>query len=155
MHVEISVEIAASPETVWAVMSDVERWHEWTASVRSIRLLGKPSLQIGSRALIRQPRFPAAIWKVTALDPGRGFAWKSGAPGMWVHANHSVTPLRGRTRAVLSLDYEGVIGKLLGRLTRGITNRYLELEAAGLKYRSEQQSIQFDHSAYLHRKVGG
>ena len=74
---------------------------------------------------------------------------------MWVHANHSVTPLRGRTRAVLSLDYEGVIGKLLGRLTRGITDRYLELEAAGLKYRSEQQSIQFGHSAYLQRKVGG
>jgi hypothetical protein len=95
------------------------------------------------------------MWTVTTLDPGRGFTWKSGVPGMWVHANHSVMPLRGGSRAVLSLDYEGVISTLLGRLTRGITDRYLELEAAGLKYRSEQQSIQFGHSVHRHRKVGG
>jgi uncharacterized protein YndB with AHSA1/START domain len=137
---QISVEIAAPPERVWAVMLDAEKWHEWTPSVRSIRLLDKGPLRIGSRALIRQPRFPPAMWKVTALEPGRSFTWKSGAPAMWVHARHSVTASGTGTRAVLSLDYEGVFGKLLGRLTRGITNRYLDLEAAGLKHRSEQRA---------------
>jgi uncharacterized membrane protein len=137
---QISVDIVAPPETVWAVMLDAERWHEWTASVRSIRLLDARPLRIGSRALIRQPRFPPAMWKVTALDPGRSFTWKSGMPGMWVHAQHSVTPSGNGTRAVLSLRYEGVVGRLLGRLTRGITDRYLGLEAAGLKQRSEEHA---------------
>ena len=42
-----------------------------------------------------------------------------------------------RSKATLSLRYEGFLGRLLARVTRGITNRYLEMEAKGLKARSE------------------
>jgi len=139
MDFEITVDVAAPPDVVWSVMSDAERWHEWTPSVRSIRILDKP-LRIGSRALIRQPRFPPALWKVTALEPGRSFTWKSGVPGMWVYARHSVAPAQGGSRAHLHLHYEGALGALLARMTRDITNRYLGLEAAGLKKRSEERA---------------
>ena len=94
MDFDISVDIAASPEVVWAVMSDAERWHEWTESVRGIRLLDKGPLRVGSRALIRQPRFPPAVWKVVELDPGRSFTWKTGSPGMRVYGRHSVNNRR-------------------------------------------------------------
>jgi hypothetical protein len=119
-------------------MADVEKWHEWTPSVRSIRLLDRRPLRVGSRAITRQPRFPPAMWRVTTLNPGRSFSWKTGAPGMWVTGHHSVAPTENGTRAVLSLHYEGVVATLLGRLTRGITDRYLQFEAAGLKQRSER-----------------
>ena len=95
---------------------------------------------MGSRALIRQPRFPPAAWTVTAIDPGRSFTWKSGGPGLRVFGHHSVVPIPGGTQAKLALRYEGVLGALMGRLTQGITNRYLGLEAAGLKARSESLS---------------
>ena len=140
MDFQIAVDIAAPPGLVWAVMSDAERWHEWTPSVRSIRLLDKGPLAVGSRALIRQPKFPPAMWKVTALDPGRSFIWKSGAPMMWVYGHHSVDPIPGGSRATLRLHYEGALGRLLGRMTRNITNRYLKYEADGLKQRSESLS---------------
>jgi carbon monoxide dehydrogenase subunit G len=39
MDYQVSVDIAAPPDVVWSVMADVERWHEWTPSVRGIRLL--------------------------------------------------------------------------------------------------------------------
>jgi len=139
---ERSVDIAAPPDVVWGVMSEAERWHEWTPSVRSIRLLDSAPLRVGGRALVRQPRFPPALWKVTALEPGRSFTWKSGLPGMWVYASHSVNGSGRGTRAVLSLRYEGPVGKLLARLTRDITNRYLDLEATGLKRRSEERAAQ-------------
>lgn len=134
---QISVDIEALPRIVWSVMADVERWHEWTASVRGIRLIDPGPLRIGSRALIRQPRFPPALWKVTAIETERGFTWKSGLPGMWVHAHHSIAPVEGGTRVTLTLHYQGVLGRILGNLTRGITHRYLEYEATGLKARSE------------------
>jgi hypothetical protein len=128
---QISVDIAAAPQTVWPVMADAERWHEWTPSVRSIRLLGTGPLGIGSRALIRQPKFPPAVWTVAELDPGRSFTWKSGAPGIWVYAHHSIDAAPERARATLTLHYEGALARLVGRLTRTITNRYLAFEAAG------------------------
>jgi uncharacterized protein YndB with AHSA1/START domain len=137
---QIAVDIAAPPDVVWSVMADAERWHEWTPSVRSIRLLDSGPLRVGSRALVRQPKFPPAVWKVTALAPGRGFTWKNGAPGLWVYVHLSVAPLGQGTRAELTLRYEGVSGRWLGRLTRGITERYLGFEAAGLERRSEERA---------------
>ena len=104
------------------------------------RQLDSGSLRVGSRLLIRQPRCPPAMWKVTALEPGRSFMLTSGAPGVSVYAHHSVEPVDGGARATLRLFYEGAIGRLLGHLTRSITNRYLSFEAAGLKRRSEEIS---------------
>jgi uncharacterized protein YndB with AHSA1/START domain len=135
---QISVEIAAPPDVVWSVISDAERWHEWTPSVKGIRRLDHGPLRIGSRAIVRQPRFPPAMWKVTAIEPGRSFTWKSGAPGMWVYAQHSVEAAGPGARATLALRFEGAAGRLLGRLTRKINDRYLGFEAAGLKQRSEE-----------------
>ena len=137
---ERAVDIAAPPGVVWGVMSEAERWHEWTASVRSIRLLDSGPMRVGARAIVKQPRFPPALWKVIALEPGRSFTWKSGLPGMWVYASHRVDGSGTGSRVVLSLRYEGPIGKLLARLTRDITNRYLDLEATGLKRRSEERA---------------
>jgi len=134
---QISVDIAAPPESVWSVMYEVERWHEWTPSVRGIRVLGKKPLTIGSRVLVRQPKFPPAVWTVTALAPGRRFDWKSGAPGMWVHASHAIEPTAAGSLVRLRLRYEGALGGLFARWTRDITNRYLSYEAEGLKQRSE------------------
>jgi hypothetical protein len=83
------------------------------------------------------------MWKVTALDSGRGFTWKSGAPGMWVYAHHSVEPVEGGARVTLRLHYEGAIGRLMGRMTQAITNRYLGFEATGLKRRGEGRASSF------------
>jgi hypothetical protein len=137
MDFQIAVDIAAPPDTVWAVMADVERWHEWTPSVRGIRLLGKRPITVGATALVRQPKFPPAVWKVSELLPGRSFTWTTGAPGMHVFGRHSVEPAAVGSRATLHLHYDGPVGRLLARMTRDITNRYLEFEAAGLKQRSE------------------
>jgi len=132
-----SIEIDASADRVWAVMSDVEKWHEWTPSVTKVTLSGSGPLAVGRRATIRQPKFPPALWKVTEIDPGRGFTWVSTAPFVRVVARHSVEPLSPtRTRATLSLQYFGLLGGVLARVTKGITLRYLDMEAEGLKARS-------------------
>lgn len=134
----ISVAIKAAPQRVWEVLSDGERWHEWTPSVTSVEMLDK-SLAPGSRAIIRQPGLPPAKFKVTELDTGRSFTWASGIPGIvFVHAHHSVEPAPQGARATLRLRFDGILGGFMGRKMAELNNRYLAMEAAGLKRFSEE-----------------
>ena len=132
----ISVDINTPVDRVFEVMADTNRWHEWTPSVTSITLLDSGAFRVGTRAMIRQPKFPPAVWKITAMD-ANSFTWENRGPGIRVIAHHYAEPTAKGARATLSLRYEGLLAKLLALLTRGITQRYLWMEAIGLKARSE------------------
>jgi uncharacterized membrane protein len=133
-----SVDINAAPDAVFAVMSDVERWPEWTASVTSVKRLDAGSFAVGSRARIRQPKLPPALWTVSAIEPGHSFTWISKGPGILVTAHHSVEPRAGGSHVSLSIRYHGVFAKILAWMTKDINQRYLAMEAAGLKARCEK-----------------
>jgi hypothetical protein len=137
MRYEHGIDIDAPPAVVHRVMTDVERWHEWTPSIISIRLVEPGPLRVGSSAWVRQPKLPPARWTVTELQEGRGFTWVSRGPGILVTGRHVVTPRGAGSRAVLSVEYRGVLGSLLGRMTGTLNDRYIALEAEGLKRRSE------------------
>jgi len=133
-----SIDINAAPDGVLAVMSDVERWPEWTASVTSIKRLDAGPFVIGSRASIRQPKLPPALWTVSAIEPGRSFTWISKGPGILVTAHHSIDPRASGSRVTLSIRYEGLLAKLVAWMTKDINERYLAMEANGLKARCER-----------------
>jgi carbon monoxide dehydrogenase subunit G len=140
-----TIDIGAPAGRVWQVMSDTDRWHEWTPSVSSVKRLGDEAFAVGTRVLIRQPKLPPAFWTVTAIEPERSFTWVSTSPGLRVVGRHSVAPTAVGSRATLSLQFHGMFGGLFARLTKGITERYIALEAKGLKARSENPA--FHHGA--------
>src|SRR3712207_2864581 len=70
MKQSITVEIAAPAQRVWEVLTDVERWPEWTETVFSAKRLDEGPLRPGSRATINQPNIPETEYVVTQLDPG-------------------------------------------------------------------------------------
>ena len=111
MQFSITPEVDAPPEVVFAVLSEVERWPEWTPTV-------------------------------TALEPGRGFRIFSRSPGAPVEANHWAEPTGAghRSRVTLSVTFDGFLGRVIGWMMRGLNERYLAQEAAGLKRRSEERA---------------
>lgn len=138
MEQSISVEIAAPPERVWDVLSDVGSWSGWIPTVTSVERLDEGPLRVGSRARISQPRIPPTEYAVTELEPGRSFTWVATGPGVRTTARHDLEPLAdGGTRVRLSVAQEGGLGSLMGRFYRGLTDRYLANEAQGLKARCE------------------
>ena len=134
-----SIEIEAPPDVVWRLFSQVEGWPEWTASVRRVSPLDAPALAVGHRYEIRQPRFPRLVWTVTEFDPGRSWTWRQRSPGSTTAAVHEVVPLAGGRRTLVrqQIDQRGPGGVLVGLLARGLTRRYLQMEADGLKWASE------------------
>ena len=133
-----SIEISVPPDRVWPVLVDVERWPEWTPTMTSVRRVDTGPLAVGSRARIRQPKLPQAEWQVTELVPGRSFTWISGGIGVRVVGLHTVESTTGGSRATVSIQFTGPLGPLFARLTRGLNERYLALEAKGLKERAEK-----------------
>ena len=131
----ITVEVPAPPPLVWSVMADVERWPEWTPSISRVKRLSHGPLQVGSRARIYQPKLPPASWRVTELNPGVSFTWVSLAPGVRVTARHTTEACAIGSRVTLSVHYGGCLGALLALWTRPLNERYLALEANGLKAR--------------------
>ena len=139
MEQSIEIDIEATPERVWEVMTDVERWSEWTDTVTSVVRLDDGPLVLGSKARIEQPKLPPTEYVVTELEPGRSFTWVAKGPGVRTTARHSIEAGSGGvSRARLSVDQAGPLGQVMGRLFfKGLTDRYLANEAAGLKARSE------------------
>ena len=138
---EDSIEIDAPPRLVWDVFSDVERWPDWTASVTSLKGLDGPALAVGKRFAIKQPGLQKLVWKVTEIEPGATWTWVHRSPGVRVTARHDVIAQPGgRTLVRQRLDQRGALGALVGRLTVKKTKRFLQLEAQGLKARSEELS---------------
>ena len=141
MITEDSIEIDAPAQLVWEVFSDVQRWPEWTASVTSLVGTDGANIAVGKRFAIKQPGMSKLVWKVTEIDPGLSWTWVQRSPGVRVSARHDVIAQSdGRTLVRQQLDQRGVLGALVGRLMVKKTKRFLELEAQGLKARSEELS---------------
>lgn len=143
MSYTTSITINAPAERVWAVMTDVERWPEWTASVSSVERLDSGPFTTGSRARIKQPKLPTTIWTVTAIQPGRSFTWRAQSSGVTTVANHQIAPAAdGQSVTVtLSIEESGPLAPLVRLLASGMTRRYVNMEAEGLKERSERAPL--------------
>jgi uncharacterized protein YndB with AHSA1/START domain len=140
MITDSSIEVEAPAAVVWDVFSDVERWPEWTASVTRLVALDGPGIAVGRRFGIKQPRMPNLVWEVTAVEPGASWTWRQRSPGGTTLATHELEPQGdGRTLVRQRIDQRGPVGLAVGVAMRGLTRRYLALEAAGLKARSEER----------------
>jgi uncharacterized protein YndB with AHSA1/START domain len=134
---EITVDIDATPERVWDVMIDVEKWPEWTQSMSSVKRLDPGELREGSRVRIKQPKLAPTTMTITHIERDKCFTWRTRAPGLEVTATHTIIPQGKGSRVVLSLYFDGLVGGIIGRATRSLNERYIAFEAAGLKKRSE------------------
>lgn len=144
MRFSITTEVDAPPDVVFAVLSEVERWPEWTPTVTRVERLGDAGAPLapGGRLRIVQPKVPPAEWTITEIEPGRGFRLVSRSPGATVEANHRAEPAEAgqRSRVTLSVTFSGLLGRFIGWMMRGLNERYLAQEAAGLKRRSEERA---------------
>ena len=114
MFNEDSIEIAAAPQLVWDVFTDVEHWPDWTSSVTSLAGLDGPTLAVGNRFAIKQPGMAKLVWKVTEIEEGSSWTWVQRSPGVRVTARHDVTGQPdGRTLVRQQLDQSGPLGALV------------------------------------------
>ena len=137
MNFTTSVEIDADPERVWNTLIDVERWPDWTASMRSVKRLDTGPFGTDSRVRIEQPRMPPVVWQVTQYEPGTSFTWVSARGGVRTEAYHRLVRGPEGLSVELGLAQTGALARLIAALYGGLTRRYVGMEARGLKQACE------------------
>lgn len=138
MRFEKSIEINASQQRVWDVLSDLEAWPRRIETVDTVELLTPAPITTGSRLRLKQPKLPEGTWEITAWDPPSYFEWRSKSSGVTNVAGHRVEALDdGRARLSLMLDMRGFLVPVIGLFYRDLTNRYVTLEAEGMKRAAE------------------
>jgi uncharacterized protein YndB with AHSA1/START domain len=109
LRIEARAESAGSPQAVFEVLADHERWPEWFPSVRKVTVLG-PAAGVGAR---RRVAVPGATVEEEFI------VWEPGA--RW-----SFTSTTARPRFVTSLVEDCILEELEGGRTAITYTMYLE-----------------------------
>jgi uncharacterized membrane protein len=133
-----SVSIAAPLEVVYGTLTDVRTWPQWSPTMDAVECRDPGPIRPGTTALVRQPGLRPATWEVDVVEPNRRFLWHTGGLGYRIEADHELVPHPDGTVARLSVAVSGPLSRLVwlgfGRKIR----RYVDMEAAALKRRTEK-----------------
>lgn len=138
MRFQQSIDIDAGQQRVWEVLSDLEAWPRRIETVDVVELLTPAPVGEGSRVRLRQPKLPEGTWEVGVWDAPSYFELRQKSGGVTSVAGHRVEALdEERSRLTLTLDMRGLLVPLVGLFYKGLTSRYLTVEAEGMKRAAE------------------
>ncbi len=142
MRFEESIDIDANQERVWEVLTDLEAWPRRIETVDVVELLTPAPMSEGSRVRLKQPKLPEGTWDITVWDPPSYFEWRQKSGGVTSVAGHRVEALGdGGSRLTLSLDMRGLLIPVVGMFFKDLTNRYMNIEAQGMKRAAESAEM--------------
>jgi uncharacterized membrane protein len=134
MHFEQSIDIDARQQRVWEVLNDLEAWPQRIETVDVVELLTPAPVGEGSRVRLKQPKLPQGTWEVTVWDAPSYFEFRQKSGGVTNVAGHRIEALEeGRSRLTLTLDMRGLVVPVVALFYKGLTNRYMTVEAQGMK----------------------
>jgi uncharacterized membrane protein len=144
--IEHSVEIARSPEDVFAYLDQLDRHGEWQEAIVSAKVETEGPTRVGSRATETR-KVPggtrAFSYEITAHDPPRRSSFRVVDGPVRPFGTITVDPAgEGRSRVTLEIDFEGHgIGKLLLPLVRRDARKHIPADQQLLKKRLEEAEL--------------
>lgn len=149
LPISATVEVAAAPAAVWAVVSDVTRMPEFSPELRHVFVVGSKQPRVGM-TLIGINRRRYVMWPTTStvvtFEPGRAVAWKTRESGAtWIYELEPIatgTRLTGRRE----LAKISVPTKLLAPVIGGAAGHDQEL-AEGIRSTLEKIKTTIEASA--------
>lgn len=141
-----SVEIARSPEDVFAYLDDLERHGEWQSQIVSSKRETDGPTGVGTRAtdVRRVPgRMQSVTYEITGHDPPRKVAFRGVNGPVRPVGTVTVEPVgEGGSKVTIELDLQGngLLGAILAPLARSQARKQLPENQRQLKERLESES---------------
>ena len=105
--VTVSVDIAAAPARVWALLTDAAGFPRWNSTVTSI----EGPIELGKKLAIRVPISPRVFTpRVTAFEPSRRMVWQDGAAPMFQGVRvYEITLTNGGSCFTMTETFSGLM----------------------------------------------
>jgi Polyketide cyclase / dehydrase and lipid transport len=130
-------DILAAPDTVFAVLCDVDRWPNWTPTMTRVKRLEGGVFGLGSRTELEQPKLKTTVWTVSDFVAGQSFTWVTRSPGVLMTAAHAVEAHVSGCRVTLSIEVRGWLQGLVTLLYGRLIHDYVTTEGRSLKSHCE------------------
>ncbi|MBO1436108.1 SRPBCC family protein [Meiothermus sp. CFH 77666] len=128
--------IGAPLETVWALLTDIERWPQWQPDVSSARLEGE--LAVG--AVFRwKAKGLGIVSTVQALEQGRCIGWTGNSVGMRAVHIWTLEPQGEGVRVATEESLTGWLAQTMKIFDRNFLEKSLEGSLQVLKARAERR----------------
>lgn len=142
-QLETDIDIAAPPETVWNILTDLDAYGDWNPFIVS----AEGHVAVGERLInrMKQPGGRAMTLKptVTAVEAGSIFEWLGvlAMPGVFDGRHRfELEPTSTGTRLVHSERFRGVLVRFMRKMVDTGTRQGFEEMNAALKSRAEAQA---------------
>jgi len=142
-HLTTDIEIDAPPETVWAVLTDLDSYSDWNPFVVS----SQGTVAVGERLTnrLQNPGGKAMTLrpKVTVVETGQVYEWLGhlGLPGVF-DARHrfEIEPTPTGSRFTQSEAFNGVLVRFMKKMLDTQTVKGFDAMNSALKNRAEARS---------------
>lgn len=132
----VSTMIRATPEAVWAVLTDGANWTKWNTTIEKV----EGSIVPGGKLKVYTKLSPGRAFpiRVSEFAPPQRMVWTGGMPfGLFKgERTYSLTPKAGGVEFSIREVFSGLMAPLITRSIPDLQPSFVEF-AAALKQRSE------------------
>jgi uncharacterized protein YndB with AHSA1/START domain len=128
--------IGADPQTVFAVIADIDQWPTWNPDVKSVTLQG----QVQPGTVFRWKAGPSSLTStLQVVDPPTEIAWTGTTMGIRAVHVFRFQALGGGTLARSEESWEGVLPSLLAGWSRRTLDKGIRSILSRLKIEAERR----------------
>ena len=135
----VSTQIRATPDAVWAILSDGTKWLEWNPTVEKV----EGAIASGSKLKVFTKLSPGRAFpvRVTEFTPPRQMVWTGGMPlGLFRGVRtYTLTPTGDGVEFSMREVFSGLMAPLITRSIPDLQPSFEEF-AAALKRRAEPEA---------------
>lgn len=148
-RVQSTVRVEASPEEVWEILIDVDRWPDWVAFTDEVTYVSEGPF--GEGTVYRERSGPGPLkseseWRVTEFDPPRRTVHRGDIGILQPILTLELDPANGYTRIHQTIDYELLPDfRPLGWLLERLFVHWLMQRSLNWTIRNLKRAVKEDH----------
>ncbi len=108
-----TVSTTASAEKIWSIWTDVPNWHQWDTGLQSATL--DAPFQLGAKGKLVPDRGPKSKFKISALEEGRSYTFKTRIPFGWLIVRRFMEKKDGQLFFTHEVEFTGLFKRAFAK----------------------------------------